>query len=191
MTRMYAACLASYNAGTLHGEWLDLDGLSADEIRQEITDKVLLTSPCPNVTVECPDCDGAGDGCPRCDGLGTVESAEEWAAHDWEDMPNFLASEYPDLDDVALYVEGVGEHGEPYAAFCDYLDEVASGDNFQSAYIGGFDSWEEVAQDYVDNTGMLDSVPESLRNYFDYEAFGRDLSHDGFEHNGHYFWSNY
>jgi antirestriction protein len=31
------------------------------------------------------------------------------------------------------------------------------------------------------------SIPESLRSYFDYEKFSRDLMMDYFESNGHYF----
>ena len=32
--RIYVACLASYNAGILHGEWID--ATDADEIREAI-----------------------------------------------------------------------------------------------------------------------------------------------------------
>lgn len=34
--RIYAACLASYNNGVLHGAWIDVDGKDADDIQQEI-----------------------------------------------------------------------------------------------------------------------------------------------------------
>jgi len=33
----------------------------------------------------------------------------------------------------------------------------------------------EYAEDYVESTGLLSEVPESLRYYFDMEAFARDL----------------
>ena len=33
----------------------------------------------------------------------------------------------------------------------------------------------EYAEEYIDDTGLLDSMPENLRWYFDTEAFGRDL----------------
>lgn len=38
---------------------------------------------------------------------------------------------------------------------------------------------EEVAQTWIDETGMLANVPDTLRRYFDYEAFGRDLEIEG------------
>ena len=31
------------------------------------------------------------------------------------------------------------------------------------------------AEELVDDTGMLDSLPENLRHYFDYARFARDL----------------
>ena len=37
----------------------------------------------------------------------------------------------------------------------------------------------EVAEQYADETGLLDSIPDNLRNYFDFEAFGRDMSFEG------------
>ncbi|WP_164090762.1 antirestriction protein ArdA, partial [Stenotrophomonas maltophilia] len=57
--RIYVACLASYNAGVLHGEWIDLEGRDADDVRDEIA-RILRESPHPNVTVDCPDCGGTG-----------------------------------------------------------------------------------------------------------------------------------
>lgn len=46
--RMYAACLASYNNGDLHGKWFDLEDYSdKDELLEAIAEKVLRTSPHP------------------------------------------------------------------------------------------------------------------------------------------------
>jgi antirestriction protein len=50
--RIYVACLAAYNNGELHGEWIDADQ-SADAIRKEIN-KMLATSPEPNAEVTTP-----------------------------------------------------------------------------------------------------------------------------------------
>ena len=53
--RMYAACLASYNNGVLHGEWFDLEEFDdATDLQEAIQRKVLMTSRFPNVTVDCP-----------------------------------------------------------------------------------------------------------------------------------------
>ena len=54
----------------------------------------------------------------------------------------------------------------------------------------------EYAEQLVDDTGMLDAMPENLRMYFDYEAFARDLRLSGdvsaFTFNGTtYIWDNH
>jgi hypothetical protein len=36
-------------------------------------------------------------------------------------------------------------------------------------------SAKEYAEDYVDSCGLLDSLPEQLQAYFNYEAFARDM----------------
>lgn len=54
--------------------------------------------------------------------------------------------------------------------------------------MGTFDSWEAWAYDFVESTGLLHGVPDTLKNYFDYAAYGRDASmSDMFESEGHYF----
>jgi len=37
----------------------------------------------------------------------------------------------------------------------------------------------DVAEQVVEQCGYLDEMPEHLRNYFDYEAYGRDLEIEG------------
>ena len=46
-------------------------------------------------------------------------------------------------------------------------------------YYDGCSTMAEVAERYADETGLLESIPENLRNYFDFEAFGRDMSFEG------------
>lgn len=37
----------------------------------------------------------------------------------------------------------------------------------------------EVAEEYAEQVGLLESVPEELRYYFDFEAYGRDMEIEG------------
>ncbi len=37
----------------------------------------------------------------------------------------------------------------------------------------------ELAQYYVEETGMLGEVPNNLQNYIDYDALGRDMEIEG------------
>ena len=38
---------------------------------------------------------------------------------------------------------------------------------------------EDVAREYAEQTGLLNSIPEHLQNYFDFESYGRDMSFEG------------
>lgn len=40
-------------------------------------------------------------------------------------------------------------------------------------------SMAEVAEMYADETGLLERVPDDLRMYFDFEAYGRDMEING------------
>ena len=59
----------------------------------------------------------------------------------------------------------------------DFAEAVENIDNCR-VYFHCYDM-EDVAREYADEVGLLDSIPESLQCYFDYEAFGRDMSFEG------------
>lgn len=153
--RMYAACLAAYNNGVLHGEWIELDGKTADEIQSEI-DAMLAASP--------------------------VEGAEEWAAHDWEGLD---FGEHPSLEAVAAYVETMEELDDSERdAFIAFMDNMSVHDDtslerFRDAYIGMYSSVESWAEEYLEDSGMLSNLPENLHGYFNVAAFARDLELGG------------
>lgn len=44
---------------------------------------------------------------------------------------------------------------------------------------GNCQDMTDVAEQYAEETGLLDSIPENLRYYFDFEAFGRDMGFEG------------
>jgi antirestriction protein len=54
------------------------------------------------------------------------------------------------------------------------VDQDADLDKAQEAFTGKFDSEEDWAANYWEETGLLESIPESLRNYIDYEQYARD-----------------
>lgn len=150
---IYAACLASYNAGRLVGRWIDCDGLTGDEILAEIQ-SMLEGSPVPN--------------------------AEEWAIHDYCGIPSSFG-ENPDLDKIAEWVEMVEEHGEAWAEYVGWAGEhYATPDNFRDSYCGEYESPAHYAEDFHESTGSLSSVPEFLRYHIDWESVARDMRHDGY-----------
>nr|AVI43828.1 Antirestriction protein (ArdA) [Klebsiella pneumoniae] len=56
-----------------------------------------------------------------------------------------------------------------YTGECDY-------DAFDEAYCGEAESEADFAYGFVEDHGLLNEVPESLRVYFDYEAYARICS---------------
>ena len=109
-----------------------------------------------------------------------VPSAEEWAIHDYEGLgPNL--GEYAGLDEVAKRVaiaEVAEERDIPVSVLIEAMSDSGADDAedfIDDRYRGKFDSWEDMAAELLDETGELDKIPEELRNYFDYSAYGRDL----------------
>jgi antirestriction protein len=144
--RIYVACLASYNAGILHGEWID--AMDADEIREAIQE-MLKRSPSPG--------------------------AEEWAIHDYEGFAPLRLSEFEDIDRVAELASLIDEHGAAFAAYADHVGvDHAAEDSFLEAYCGEWESEQAYAENLFDELYAHD-VPEHIAPYIDYEAFARDL----------------
>jgi len=118
--RIYIACLASYNAGRLHGRWID--AIDADSIREEIKE-ILKESPVPN--------------------------AEEWAIHDYDGFCGVPISETEDVDAVAKLGAMIRKHGEPFALFATRIGIAqATEERFLDAYCGEWDSERAYAEDF-------------------------------------------
>jgi len=52
-------------------------------------------------------------------------------------------------------------------------------DKLDDIHNTGESKMEDVAYNYVNDCGLLESMPESLKGYFDYEALGRDMEING------------
>lgn len=150
--KVYAACLASYNQGILHGAWIEVPR-DPSELLEEIS-KMLKASP--------------------------VQGAEEWAFHDYE--APFHISEAQDIDKLCEWVEQIETADMPddvvEAALGAYAGNVEDAIAALECYYGTFESWTDYAYDVVESLGYLSDVPEFVSRYFDYEAFGRDLAYD-------------
>jgi antirestriction protein len=220
MTTFYAACLASYNNGVLHGAHIEVSEDVND--MQEQINAMLRASKFPNVEVDCPDCEvgrrgyGVAEGktftgyypCEKCGGTGKLPSAEEWCVHDWDDDTGAFSplGETSDLKRIASIVEWteladdeLGNNGVAIvSAYWDNMGRDCMPDNARDivdqardAYAGEHDSLEDFAASHLEETGELDAIPENLRNYFDYAAYGRDmqLGGDVFRVGDYFFWN--
>lgn len=151
--RIYVACLAAYNAGKLHGEWIDAHQ-EPDDIMADIQ-KMLAASPEPD--------------------------AEEWAIHDYEGFASLALSEYESIERISQLAEFIEEHGEVGAQVLSHfggsLDEARQA--LDENYCGEYQSLEDYAEQFAEDCGYMNQVPENLRYYIDFERFGRDMELNG------------
>lgn len=195
--RFYAACLASYNNGVLHGRWIDAS-TDEDEMMEEVS-AMLRESRFPNVVVSvaCNICAGSGAmeshaECPSCKGTGerNVPSAEEWAIHDYEGLPSAFG-EYSGLAPIAAFVELVDDAEDDHGM--DEDDAIALVNHFGSVeeavnalrdnFVTKCDSFRDYADEYADEMMATESSASDRREsyasrYFDYESHARDLQMD-------------
>lgn len=143
--RIYVACLAAYNNGNLHGEWIDVDQ-EAEDIQAEIQ-TMLASSPEPD--------------------------AEEWAIHDYEDFCGLELGEYESIERVAEVAKLIAEHGAAYAAYAEHKGiEYANEETFSEDYCGEYDSEKDYAEEHFSE---CHEIPAYLQNYINWESVASDL----------------
>src|SRR4051812_32211682 len=113
--RIYVASLADYNAGNLHGGWIDATQ-GADAIRKEIAE-MLAASPEPD--------------------------AEEYAIHDYDNFRGLRLSEFEDIDRVAEVAKLIAEHGPVFAGLVEHFGGLSNLDEakryMEDGYCGKYD----------------------------------------------------
>lgn len=163
MPKIYCGTWAKYNAGSLFGKWFDLE---------DYADKDEFIEAC----------------------LEYHKGEEDPELHfqDWQDIPDrFIGEshidpefwEYKDYDDRC--------DGAAKEAYCECFGEWNK-DDFEERFRGKYDSWEDMAEQLLDETGELSEIPERLRYYFNYKKYANDLRCGGdlTESNCFYFWSH-
>lgn len=184
--RIFVSCLAAYNNGDLHGAWIDAEQ-QAEDIQHDIK-QMLIDSPVSDKECCDPDCAHVGppdeDGeCPEC-GMA-YHLAEEWMIHDHEGFLGIEISPHEDIETIAALAELIGTmEGYEAAAFAAWYDNDDREldrleEQFREDYQGTFKDLGDWAYEYMDSTGGLSEMPDHLRSYFDYEAFGWDAQLGG------------
>ena len=143
--KIYVACLAAYNNGILHGQWIDANQ-SAEAIHAQIQDML---------------------------GSSPTLGAEEWAIHDYEGFEGLRLSEYEDIAKVSEIAGFIQEYGEAWALYADHVGlEYATKEGFEEAYSGEWDSEANFAEELAWDTM---EIPKHLGFYIDFGKFARDL----------------
>lgn len=153
MLKIYVTNLRKYNNGKIIGEWVSLPCEGLEEVLNEISnngnDELFISDYETDIN-----------------GLKIGE---------YEDILqlNEIAEEIDNLsDDEVIALQAYLEEYNMEQA----LDEVRQG-NYRIYY--NCDNMEDVACQVVNDCGLLDGVSETLKGYFDYEAYGRDMDIEG------------
>ena len=163
MIRIYLTNLGKYNEGHLIGEWVDLP-ISNEEL-QKVLDRIGINEEYEEYFITDSETDLEGIEIGEYSNLETLnEMAEtlESLDDDEKEVVDAIMSEGYSLEEAL-------EKKDDCIVYCDCSD------------------MEDVAREYAEQTGLLESIPENLRSYFDYEAYGRDMSFEGtfvFTNNG-------
>ncbi|HSX65944.1 antirestriction protein ArdA [Nocardioides sp.] len=156
---VWIACLAAYNDGNLHGEWVD--AAVEDDVLHAAAQRVLASSP--------------------------VRGAEEHAIFDTDEFGAFRVGEYERLETVARVARGIKEHGHAFGVWAQLHDaDPDILDGFEDAFLGEYESPEAWAREVLDDLNLdgflrLGAIPESIRPYLhvDYEGWARDAELSG------------
>lgn len=165
--KAWIGCLGCYNNGRLEGKWLDADG-ARDLVAAGLAQRATYEN--GHTYAACIKCCG-----------------DEFAILDFDDVPRVLAYEIG--DNIAVFSEWAEEWervadqvgAEVLEAYAENVaGEVETAlERVEEAFAGEFASEEDWAEDYLDGTGSLASVPAELRLYIDYEKYARDARMGG------------
>lgn len=145
---VYVGTYGKYNDGSLCGLWIDLSTFN-----------------------------GYDDFIDFCKAIHADEEDPELMAQDFEGFPRqwynegFMSED--DFDNIIEYSELCDKYSRE--AVDDYMEFHDELDDFEEAYCGEWDSEEDFARHIVSECYDLEKSMGELANYFDYEAFGREL----------------
>lgn len=157
---LYVGTYQKYNEGSIAGEWVDLSQHDKESFYE------------------------------YCKELHKDEDDPELMFQDFQNFPKAYYGESGCDDQLWEWLDLDSRDQEIVAAYVDYFGVPDDINTPTECYAGEFDSDVDFAWDYSDSTGMLDSIPENLKGYFDMESFARDLMMDVTASDGFYFYSH-
>lgn len=155
MLKIFISNLRKYNEGQIIGKWVSLPCEDIKEVLEKISNS---------------------------------DNDEQFISDYETDISGLKVSEYDNILELNTIAEEIEEMREDeLIAFQAYLEQYANNmeQALEEVHQGNYriyyncDNMEDVACQAVNESGLLDGVPEELKVYFDYEAYGRDLSING------------
>ena len=166
----WIGCLACYNAGALRGRWI-----TAEQAADEMLEGITYGGQAETTTTEYADGHTiTRTTCAKCGG-------DEFDVFDQEHIPTRVTvGEFYDmaeqLDEMSAdTLEAFHTLGQ-WLGGSMTLDELHT--YHEDNYCGQWDKFQDFAEDYAEQVGDLQAMPDHLRAYFDTERYARDLEHD-------------
>ncbi|MDV4043685.1 antirestriction protein [Elizabethkingia anophelis] len=151
---VYVGTYAKYNNNSIFGKWLKLS---------DYTDKKEFYAACHD--------------------LHKDEEDPEFMFQDFENIPNGLISESGMSDNIFEVIEAFENMEEsqkqPFIIWCNNGHHSLSSEDinelirdFENDYIGEYDSEEDFARELIEKR---EDLSEFAKEYFDYQAYAKDL----------------
>lgn len=110
------------------------------------------------------------------------ETSPEFMFQDYENMPRPYCNESSFDEEVFNYCKYVDENTDKaFGAFC-WVEEYGYSEDwdegrFEEMFAGEYDSAEDYCWQFINDCGGIDKAisSDTLKSYFNYTAFGRDL----------------
>lgn len=152
--KAYITDLGAYTAGKLIGEWVDLEDFSdAEDLEDYIEEHILQPG------------------------------HEEWFVTDYEGIN---LGEYPGSEALIAVQEAIDEYGDEniVEAYIDsiglnYVDIDNIVEGIQEVDAGVWDSPEDWAENFLEDTGHFKDMPDNVKYYFDFASYARDAEYGG------------
>lgn len=152
----------------LNGKWIDLEYInSIDEVLEELADSGIINRD------QDENIDYGGD-LLVADTEGDL-SRQFYRGHGSFDLDGFIEVRDSGIDE---------EIACAFLSVCDYW----STSRCRDSYYGFFESINDFAEQYIENSGLLSGISDLMKSYFDFERYGEELlAQEFFEVNGYYF----
>ena len=150
MARIFVSTYEKYNNGRIIGQWVDL---------ADYSDKNEFLKACYSLNAD--------------------EGDPELMFQDFEDVPEGMASESHISPEIWDYMALSESDQEIFSLYRKYIDETGDIPQALESYLGEYSSKEEWAEEWLEESGILDQVPECLRYHIDFSSFARDAQLGG------------
>lgn len=150
--RVYVASLADYNAGVLHGAWIDC------------TDPATMGEQVAAMLAASPTA------------LESGIPAEEWRIDYYDDWHGVNVGEWDDFERLCSIAAGIVEHGPAFAAWIS-AGYDPDGD-FADAYQGEWDNARDFAMHLADELGAIPADYSWPTSCIDWDQAARELMMD-------------